>query len=99
MTIKDDDDEMVVLRIEDFEQEFGPFSFARSLKSYRINEDEMTQEEFAIKIGIPLSSLRDFEKGLKIPSAETAAKIARGMGEPEYFWVKAAMIDAEKEKK
>ena len=67
--------------VSDLEKEFGPLTFGNSLEAYRLSE-ELTQKQFAKKLGITAQSLCDLEKGRRIPSVERAAKIAKKLNEP-----------------
>lgn len=50
-------------------------AFSEKLKYLRTSK-KLTQKDFAINIGVSQSSVNYWEKGLRIPSIETAAKIA-----------------------
>ncbi len=82
--------------VSDLEKEFGPLTFGNTLESYRLGE-EMTQKDFARKLGIGPQSLCDLEKGRRIPSVERAAKIARKLSEPIETWVTLALSDMMRE--
>ena len=70
----------------------GPLTFGNAIESLRKCE-EMSQREFALKLGIAAQSLCDIEKGRRIPSASRAAKIARQIDQPEKFWIQLAFQD------
>lgn len=78
--------------VKDLENEFGAITFGNTLESYRLGE-EMSQKEFARKLGIAPQSLCDLEKGRRIPSIERAAKIAKKLKEPIETWVSLALAD------
>ncbi len=82
--------------LADLEKEFGPLTFGNTLESYRIGE-EMTQKEFAKKLGITPQSLCDLEKSRRIPSVERAAKIAKKLNEPAESWIGLALSDMVRE--
>jgi transcriptional regulator with XRE-family HTH domain len=80
----------------DLEKEFGPLTFGNSLESYRLAE-EMSQKDFARKLGIAAQSLCDLEKGRRVPSVERAAKIAKKLNEPVETWIALALSDMVRE--
>lgn len=80
----------------DLEKEFGPLTFGNTLESYRLGE-EMSQKDFARKLGIAPQSLCDLEKGRRIPSIERAAKIAKKLHEPVETWITLALSDMMRE--
>ncbi|MFH2065335.1 MAG: helix-turn-helix transcriptional regulator [Pseudomonadota bacterium] len=84
--------------IKELERDIGPLTFGNALEALRKCE-EISQKEFAIKIGISSSSLCDIEKGRKIPSPGRAAKIAKLINQPEKFWVQLALQDMLKKEK
>ena len=73
-------------------KDFGRVTFGIALESYRLG-NELTQIDFAKKIGISPQSLCDLEKGRKIPSAGRAAKIAKKIKQPIEYWVELAIQD------
>lgn len=77
---------------KDLERDYGPLTFGKALWAHRKSE-EMSQKDFAAKLGISQQSLCDLEKGRRIPSAHRAAKIARKIGYPENLCVKLALQD------
>ncbi|MBF0258663.1 MAG: helix-turn-helix transcriptional regulator [Desulfamplus sp.] len=78
--------------VEDLREDYGVITFGNALASMRKCED-MTQKEFALKLGISAQSLCDIEKGRKIPSPGRAAKIARLIEQPEKFWIQLSLQD------
>ena|SRR5258708_39432259 len=78
--------------VADLEKEYGPLTFGNSLEAYRLGE-EMTQKQFAKKLGITAQSLCDLEKGRRIPSVERAAKIAKRLNESAESWIGLALSD------
>lgn len=81
---------------EDLERMFGVLTFARALESERLCQD-LSQKDFAKKLGISPQSLCDIEKGRRIPSARRAAKIARALEEPIETWISLALSDMVRE--
>lgn len=77
---------------KDLFSEFGELTFGELLKSWRISE-EVSQKEFALKLGISPANLCDLEKGRKIPSPSRAAGIAKRLGLPEALLVQIALQD------
>ncbi len=77
---------------KELERDFGPMTFGRLIQSYRM-ADELSQKEFSIILGISTASLRDVEKGRRIPNPERASLIARKLKEPESYWVQLALQD------
>ena len=65
--------------IAEIEKEYGPLTFGRLLKSYRIGE-ELSQVEMAKELGLSKQSLNDLENGRKIPSIRRAVQIAKKLG-------------------
>jgi len=62
-----------------------PLTLSGLLESLRIGE-ELSQAEFAKKLGVSPSHLCDIEKGRKVISPERAAKFAQILGRsPEQF--------------
>ena len=57
----------------------GPITFGGLIEAIRQGE-EMTQPEFARRLGISKSHLNDIEKGRKAVSPERAAKFAKVLG-------------------
>lgn len=69
----------------------GPLSFARVLKSHRECE-EYSQQELAEKLGLSKQYISQLENG-KLPSIETAAKIARVFEMSEESFVRYVLQD------
>jgi len=80
----------------DLEKEFGPLTFGNALEAYRLGE-EMTQKNFAKKLGITPQSLCDLEKGRRMPSVERTIKIAKQLKEPIEAWIALALSDVVRE--
>jgi transcriptional regulator with XRE-family HTH domain len=73
-------------------RDYGPLTFAGLIESHRLCE-EMSQKDFAKKLGIAPSTLCDLEKGRKIPTPKRAAAIAKKLGMFEMTWITAALQD------
>ena len=82
----------------DLEKEFGPRSVGRVLRSFR-EADEISQTDFARKLGISRANLCDIEKGRKQVSVERAARFARILGIPEAVLVLYAFEEQLREAK
>jgi transcriptional regulator with XRE-family HTH domain len=70
----------------------GPLTLGRLLEAIRLGE-EMTQPQFAKKLGLSKSHLNDIEKERKSVSPERAARFARALGYSEARFVKLALQD------
>lgn len=77
---------------KELERDYGPLTFGKALLAHRKCE-EISQKDFAEKLGVSQQSLCDIEKGRRIPSAHRAVRIARKIGQPENLWVKLALQD------
>ncbi len=67
-----------------------PLTLGGLLESIRLSE-EMSQAEFAKKLGISPSHLCDIEKRRKVVSPERAARFARILGRSEQQFVRLAL--------
>jgi len=74
----------------DLFRDYGELTFGEVLRSFRL-ADEMTQTEFARKLGISAANLCDLEKGRKLPSPARAAKMAMKLGLPEPLMIQLAL--------
>ncbi len=70
----------------------GPLSLGMALESIRRGE-EMSQGEFARKIGISQQHLCDLEKGRRHVSPKRASQFAKKLGHPVEVFVKLALQD------
>ena len=70
----------------------GPVTFGAFLESVRLGE-EMTQPDFAKRLGISKSHLNDIEKGRKAVSPDRAARFAKVLGYAQARMVKLALQD------
>lgn len=68
----------------------GPVTLGRLIESIRLGE-EMTQPEFAKRLGISKSHLNDIEKERKTVSPERAARFARALSYSEKRFVKLSL--------
>lgn len=68
----------------------GPVTLGKLIESIRLGE-EMTQPEFARRLGISKSHLNDIEKERKTVSPERAARFARRLAYSEKRFVKLAI--------
>lgn len=78
--------------VERLEKNIGRVSFAMFIRSWRLS-DEISQTDFAKKIGISVQNLNDLEKGRRIPSPARAAKIAKKLHVPELGLIQFALDD------
>jgi transcriptional regulator with XRE-family HTH domain len=74
------------------EKMLGPFSFAIFMRGTRVNRD-MTQKQFAKKLGMSPGTVCDIEKGRQLVSPALAKKIAKKLGMPEKLAVQACLQD------
>ena len=70
----------------------GPLTLGMALESLR-RGDEMSQVEFARKLGLTSQKLCDIEKGRRHVSPERAAVFARKLGHPIEVFVRLALQD------
>ncbi len=70
----------------------GPLTFGGLLEAIRLGED-VSQIDFAEKLGLSRSHLCDIEKGRKIVSPERAAKFAKELGYSQKQFVRLALQD------
>ncbi len=77
---------------QELKKKYGRVSFARFLWYWRECE-EMTQVQFAKKLGMSPANLCDLEQGRRIPSPDRARKIAKKLGLPEMGLVAKALED------
>lgn len=76
--------------VEFFESLHGPVTLGGMLWSLRVC-DEISQAEFARRLGVSRSHLCDVEKGRKVVSPERAAAWAKTLGFPPTVFVKLAL--------
>ena len=70
----------------------GPLTMAKLINAIRHGE-EMSQVEFAKKLGISRSNLCDIEKGRRFISSELAEKFAERLGESKEQFIRIALQD------
>jgi len=70
----------------------GELTFGGLIEAMR-QAEEMSQVEFAAKLGISKQHLCDIEKGRKFVSPERAAKFAKILGHSEQSFVALALQD------
>jgi transcriptional regulator with XRE-family HTH domain len=70
----------------------GELTFGGLIEAMR-QAEEMSQVEFAKKLGISKQHLCDIEKGRKFVSPERAAKFAKTLGHSEKSFVALALQD------
>lgn len=78
--------------ILDLEKKLGVMTVGMFLKAFR-EADELSQSEFAAKIGLSRANLCDLEKDRKIPSPARAVKIAKIIGVPESVLIQLVLQD------
>lgn len=78
--------------LEVLERKYGRLTVAELLRSWRMG-DEVSQAQFAKKLGISVQSLCDLEKGRRIPSPARAARLAKKMGYSEIALIQLALRD------
>lgn len=76
----------------DLYRDFGHLSFGEVLRAFR-QCDEISQIEFAKKLGVSPANLCDLERGRKIPSPLRSANIAKKLGLSKSFLVQVALQD------
>jgi len=82
--------EVSVDALELLESLYGPVTLGGMLWSLRVC-DEISQAEFARRLGVSRSHLCDVEKGRKVVSPERAAAWAKVLGFPPTVFVKLAL--------
>ena len=83
---------------KDLVKDYGALTLGEVLRSYRLC-DELTQAEFAKRLGISAANLCDLEKGRKVPSLNRVVKIARKLGISDTLLVQVALQDMLKREK
>ena len=76
----------------ELERKYGRMTFGRFLISWRTSE-ELSQADFARKLGLSAANLCDLEQERRIPSPSRAKKIARKLGLPEKGLIVLALQD------
>jgi antitoxin HigA-1 len=70
----------------------GPLTLGLSLEALR-KGDELSQTEFAKRLGLTSQKLNDIEKGRRFVSPERAAAFAKKLGHPIEVFVRLALQD------
>ncbi|MBL7665193.1 MAG: helix-turn-helix transcriptional regulator [Bacteriovoracaceae bacterium] len=78
---------------EELEKEYGKLSFGDVLKAFRASE-EISQTDFAKKLGLSIQNVCDIEKGRRIPSPSRTARIAKKLGLPEKAMIEFSIRDS-----
>ncbi len=78
---------------DELRRKYGRISFGKLLAAWRDSE-EMSQVQFAKKLGLSPANLCDIEQGRRIPSAVRAKRIAVRLGLPAKALVAIAIEDA-----
>ncbi len=86
-------EKQVLIYSEELRKKYGRVSFGRFLIAWREAED-LTQAQFARKVGLSPANLCDIEQGRRVPSPSRARKIARKLGLPEKGVVALALEDS-----
>jgi transcriptional regulator with XRE-family HTH domain len=82
-----------IFGIKDLENKFGPMTLGLFLRSLR-QTDNLSQVEFARRLGLSRANLCDIEKGRKQITPDRAAKIAARIGVPEAVLVQLTIQDS-----
>ena len=82
--------------LKEMEQLFGVLTFGSALEAERLCQN-LSQKEFAKKLGISPQSLCDIEKGRRIPSVRRASKIAAVLEQSAESWISIALSDMVRE--
>ena len=78
---------------KNLEKKLGEMTVANYLKAFRL-ADEISQVDFAKKLGLSKGNLCDIEKGRKMISPERASKIAKKIKVPEKVLIQLALQDS-----
>ncbi len=76
--------------LADLEKRYGKLNLGRVIWSWRMSE-EISQVDFAERLGLSRANLCDIEKGRKRVSPEKAATIAEKIGVPASFLIQMAV--------
>jgi len=76
--------------LKDLEKRLGKMTIGSFLRSWRLSE-ELSQKEFAKKLGLSPANVCDIEKGRKGVSPERAAEIAKILGYSPTVLVRLAI--------
>ncbi len=78
--------------VKEFLTEYGELSFGSLLKNIR-DDLEISQKDFAIKLGISPQRLNDFEKGRRLPDIKSVIGFARKLKDSEHFFIQILFQD------
>lgn len=78
---------------DELRDKYGRMTFGRFLVTWRECE-ELSQSQFARKLGLSSANLCDLEQGRRIPSPKRAKTIAKRLGLPEKGIIAIAIADA-----
>ena len=78
---------------KNLEKKLGEMTVANYLKAFRL-ADEISQVDFAKKLGLSKGNLCDIEKGRKMISPKRASKIAKKIKVPEKVLIQLALQDS-----
>jgi transcriptional regulator with XRE-family HTH domain len=79
--------------IESLEKKYGKMTVGMFIRSFR-EADELSQVEYAKKLGLSRANLNDIERGRKLISPERAAKFANKIGVPERVLIQLSIQDS-----
>jgi len=82
----------------DLEKKFGVMTLGFFVRAFR-EAEELSQAQYAKKLGISRGNLCDLEKGRKIASPERAAQIAKKMGIAPEILIQLTFQDVLREAK
>ena len=77
---------------DDLFKDYGKLTFGEVLRGFRMSE-EMTQSEFAKKLGMSAANVCDLEKGRKVPSLGRVVRIARKLKISDRLLVQLVLQD------
>jgi transcriptional regulator with XRE-family HTH domain len=78
--------------VEDLRKKYGHMTVGRFLKAFRMSA-EISQTDFAKKLGISRANLCDIEKERKPVSLDRAVQIAKAFGISEQYLIQLALQD------
>lgn len=79
--------------LEDLKKRNGPLTMARVLKSWR-EADDISQSDFASKLGISRANLCDYEKARKFVGPERAVSFAKILGVSAEVFLSISIQDS-----
>jgi len=78
--------------VEDLRKKYGPMTVGRFVKAFRMS-DEISQTDFAKKLGMSRANLCDIEKERKPVSLDRAVQIAKVFRVSEQYLIQLALQD------